>query len=572
MKRGSKRIRFCPALTLLEMVIAMAIMAIVFAVMVPQLRAIQTSWDSKAGSSETLQNGRILLDHLQRTLATAGQISAVSSLAETNGFIEFSDNESNIYRYDVVGTTTKYIRYGPVGQPADLAGPVSRFQIYCYDVYDMNAPLDPVLNPGDVRFIKVVTTLTNSSGMGQDLTVTASAYLRTGGISTVTTSNLLFVVPDAGSLDSQDNFRKTLMQAWGYDVTVISDDALQAEFDAAVANADVAYISSQVAETDLSTKLTNATIGVVNEQVKLHLDFQFSEYVSFAVRQQVDIVNNTHYISSEFGTGLLTLFTTSQPVHMLVPPLAPGLVDLARTERTPGNFEPSLAVIATGAELYGGGTAAGRRVQLPWGDNGFNINMLDASGRTMMRRSIEWAAGAVGGAEPGPGEGNYRDEFNTSSYAGNDGTLTWKGDWQEINESDGYNRGDEVVTTDPLASPRPPTLQLRVRDNDGGGEGVLREADLSGAATATLSFLYRRASLDDPTDYVAVELSINGSDGPWTEIARLEGPADESAYLPFSQDISAYISGNFAIRFISSPTLDGKEDVWFDEVDIYISP
>lgn len=362
------------------------------------------------------------------------------------------------------------------------------------------------------------------------------------------------------------------MQGWGYDVTVISDHAPQAEFDAAVTNADVAYISSQVAETDLGTKLTNATIGVVNEQVRLHLNFQFSEYVSFAVRQQVDIVNNTHYITSEFGSGLLTLFNTSQPVHMLVPPLAPGLVDLARTERTPGNFEPSLAVIATGAELYGGGTAAGRRVQLPWGDNGFSINALNASGRTMMRRSIEWAAGATGGAEPGLGEGNYRDEFNTSSYAGNDGTLTWKGDWQEINESDGYNRGDEVVTTDPLASPRPPSLQLRVRDNDGGGEGVLREADLSGAATATLSFLYRRASLDDPTDYVAVELSITGSDGPWTEIARLEGPADESAYLPFSQNISAYISDNFAIRFISSPTLDGKEDVWFDEVDIYISP
>jgi hypothetical protein len=100
----------------------------------------------------------------------------------------------------------------------------------------------------------------------------------------------------------------------------------------------------------------------------------------------------------------------------------------------------------------------------------------------------------------------------------------------------------------------------------------MREANLDGATTATLSFLYRRASLDDPTDYVAVELSINGSGGPWTEIARFEGPADESAYLTFSQDISAYISADFAIRFISSPTLDGREDVWFDEVDISISP
>jgi len=553
------------------MVIAMALMAIVFAVLVPQLRAIQRSWDSKAGSAETLQNGRVLLDHLQRKLASAKQISAVSSPADTEGFIQFLDSGSNICRFGCLHVDPKYIQYGPIGQPADLAGPVSRFQITCYDINDLDTPLDPVLDPREVHYVKVETTLSNSAGMGQDLTLTASAYLRTGGINTGTTTNLLFVVPDAENLDSQDNFRKTLMQTWGYDVTLISADSSQAQFDAAVANADVAYISSQVAETDLGTKLTNAAIGVVNEQVKLHLDFQFSEYVSFATRQQVNIVNNTHYITSEFGLGLLTLFNLSQPVHMLVPPLAPGLVDLARTERTPGNFEPSLAILTTGAELYGGGTAAGRRVQLPWGDDGFDINMINAYGRTIMKRSIEWAADNESGGEPGPGEGNYRDEFNTSSYSGNDGTLNWKGDWQEINESDGAVRGDEVVTEDPLASPRPPSLQLRVRDNDGGGEGVMRQANLDGAATATLSLLYRRSGLDDASDYVAVEVSPSGIFGPWTEIVRFAGPDNESAYQPFSQDISAYIDSDFAIRFISSPDLGDRDDVWFDEVEIQLS-
>lgn len=169
-------------------------------------------------------------------------------------------------------------------------------------------------------------------------------------------------------------------------------------------------------------------------------------------------------------------------------------------------------------------------------------------------------------------EGTFRDEFNATEYSGNDGTLSWAGDWREINESDGPRRGDEQVVPDPLASPPPPSNQLRVRNNDGGGEGVLREADLTGALSATLSLLYRRAALDDADDYVAVEVSTDGAAGPWTEIVRFQGPANESAYQPFSQDISAYVSGNFAIRFISSPDLGNRDDVWFDEVEIKCGP
>jgi hypothetical protein len=235
-------------------------------------------------------------------------------------------------------------------------------------------------------------------------------------------------------------------------------------------------------------------------------------------------------------------------------------------------WEPALAVIDIGGELAGGDTAAGRRVQLPWGDSTFGFTALNSDGKTIMRRAIEWAAAVRGaGSGPSPGEGTYRDEFNASSYSGNDGTLTWADDWQEINESDGPVRGDEVVVSDPLANPSLPTNQLRVRDNDGGGEGVMREADLSNAVTATLSLQYRRENLDDAGDYVAVEVSTNGTLGPWTEIARFAGPDNESAYQPFSQDISAYIDSDFVIRFISSPTLDGKEGVWFDDVEILIS-
>ena len=55
-------------------------------------------------------------------------------------------------------------------------------------------------------------------------------------------------------------------------------------------------------------------------------------------------------------------------------------------------WKPALGVIEVGGELSGGGTAAGRRVQLPWGDSDFDISALNAEGRSIMKRAIEWAA------------------------------------------------------------------------------------------------------------------------------------------------------------------------------------
>lgn len=45
--------------------------------------------------------------------------------------------------------------------------------------------------------------------------------------------------------------------------------------------------------------------------------------------------------------------------------------------------------------MYGGGATAGRRIQLPWGGNGFSPSSLNTDGLTILQRSLEWGA-AVG--------------------------------------------------------------------------------------------------------------------------------------------------------------------------------
>ncbi len=152
----------------------MAIIAIVFTAILPQFRAIQKSWDSKQNSAEILQNGRVLIDHLNRNLSKAVKITAVSDSSQINGYIEFQDNDVNNVRYDV-NSTSDYVEFGPIGSLSDLAGPVSKLQFTCYDGNDFDTAITDV---NFIRFVKVQTTLTNPAAIGRNRIFTTTMYLR----------------------------------------------------------------------------------------------------------------------------------------------------------------------------------------------------------------------------------------------------------------------------------------------------------------------------------------------------------------------------------------------------------
>jgi len=161
-------------MTLVEMLVAMSIMVIVFAAVVPQIRAIQNSWDSKRENVEVIQNGRVLVDHITSQLAQANSITAVSNSSETTGYIQFVDNDGNTMRYEI--DASNYVVYGPVGNLSELTGPVSKLQFTCYDVCDLDTAITDV---NSIRTVKVRTTITNAAELGRDQTFTGQAYLRT---------------------------------------------------------------------------------------------------------------------------------------------------------------------------------------------------------------------------------------------------------------------------------------------------------------------------------------------------------------------------------------------------------
>jgi type II secretory pathway pseudopilin PulG len=178
MRYRNRKFRSCPALTILEIIIALAIITIIFAAVLPQFRVILNGWDSRQAGTEVLQNGRVLIDHISRNLSKAVKITTVSNPTETNGYIQFLDNDSNTYRYDI-NSTGSYVRYGRVGYtPADLAGPVSSLKFTCYDGNNFTTT---ITDGNYIRLVDVNTTLPNPAALGPDKTFTASAYLRANG-------------------------------------------------------------------------------------------------------------------------------------------------------------------------------------------------------------------------------------------------------------------------------------------------------------------------------------------------------------------------------------------------------
>ena len=229
---------------------------------------------------------------------------------------------------------------------------------------------------------------------------------------------------------------------------------------------------------------------------------------------------------------------------------------------TPVLTQPALAPLnANSADVQIGNNWEGKA----W--EGF-LDDIRIYNRTLNASEISALAGIGGGpSSPLTGcSGTYRDEFNTTSFNGNNGTLSWSGDWEEVGESDGATSGDVRITTDLSA------YVLRIRDNNNGGEGVQRGADLSGAATAELSFDYRREGLDSSSDYVAILVSGSGTAGPWNELQRIQGGGTDNTYQSYTLALNDHISATTAIRFISSPTMGNSDTVYFDNIQIECAP
>jgi hypothetical protein len=234
------------------------------------------------------------------------------------------------------------------------------------------------------------------------------------------TGTILFVVVNSGSLTAQETAKKTLMTGWGYTVTPISASASQATFDSSVLTSSMAYIGSEVTAATLGTKLVSTTIPVVNEVDAQCVQLGFSSSASSWNSNSLTITNTTHYITSTVASGSLTIFSSNQPLHYFSGTLG-GFTSLG--EKAAG--KSMLAVFERGDTIYPSGTAKGRRVYLPWGGSGLDINTLNASGQTLMQRSIEWCLMPIGWWKLNDASGTSAVDSSGNSHTGTLSGPTW---------------------------------------------------------------------------------------------------------------------------------------------------
>jgi len=223
----------------------------------------------------------------------------------------------------------------------------------------------------------------------------------------------VLLVIKQNSPTSQENKRIALLESWDFTVTTLKDTSSQSAYNTAIADVDVVLISEEVNSSTPASRLRNASVGVVNGDSAQVNGLGICKKSQTLNTRWLWVSDNTHYITSAFSTGWLRIFDWNQQA------LASKWTNKeASGSSYLGWFSPrhALLVIDAGGGLYGGGSAAGRRVFLPWGGGAFNVDGLSSDGETLLKRSLEWAGGvddgSSGSAPRGPGRRNRHRNCN----------------------------------------------------------------------------------------------------------------------------------------------------------------
>jgi len=162
--------------TIVELTVAVAILAIVFAAIMPVFATIRDHAEAAGANSEMVQNARVLNEQLYRHLGQARRITAMSASTETDGYIEFEANDGALRRCQL--GSSGCIEFGPPEDLCDLAGPVEYLTFVCYDGKD---PSIQTAVPEHVRLVTWEARLRSAGTLTQDKTIRGACYLRVNG-------------------------------------------------------------------------------------------------------------------------------------------------------------------------------------------------------------------------------------------------------------------------------------------------------------------------------------------------------------------------------------------------------
>ena len=194
--RGRLRRRPSDGVTLPELLLVVAIVAVLMAGLAPGLRALHRGWQVNDRRSEVLQNARVGMEEMTRILRQMRQVTSVSGPADTSGYLEFRDRGDTFMRFER-DSQSGYLKCGPPDSLSLLAGPASALTFTCYDTAGDQLP-EPV-DGSQVRSMAVDLTVTDAEAQANPVTLSSKVFMRKD-VSTVTINEIMYNPsgPDAG--------------------------------------------------------------------------------------------------------------------------------------------------------------------------------------------------------------------------------------------------------------------------------------------------------------------------------------------------------------------------------------
>lgn len=220
----------------------------------------------------------------------------------------------------------------------------------------------------------------------------------------------VMVTADNGVLNTEETWRVRRLAYYGWAVILLWDGDSQANYDTAVAAADVVYVTTEADASDVGDKLRTAACGVVYENNELDDNLGLATgsgirtvSTGFYTRDREHPVTANMYLDEyvscfyRFDYAAGNHPGENQELGRMSGTLAPDLRVLGTRWS-----EPVLAAIDTGEQLAntigGNDTAAGRRVRLPWvGAADLTTMPSWAEGSQVWYQALRWAAGTQTG-------------------------------------------------------------------------------------------------------------------------------------------------------------------------------
>jgi hypothetical protein len=148
--------------------------------------------------------------------------------------------------------------------------------------------------------------------------------------------------------------------------------------------------------------------------------------------------------------------------------------------------------------------------------------------------------------------GTYTDLFDVIAYSNQDGSLNWSGDWTEVGDDGSPVTGDILITG----------TELMVQNMS---MEITREVDLSGYASADLSFDYTGVNYDKADD---IFIEIRSGGGAWTELEQFRGGKKGLAGSASYAIPLANLAANTELRFITGNKTSATSQFYVDNFNI----